>query len=43
MLLEVNNLCKKFQNKKVLEDISFTLQERKVLGILGPNGKGKTT
>ena len=43
MLLEVNNLCKKFHNKKVLEDISFTLQEGKVLGILGPNGKGKTT
>lgn len=43
MLLEVNNLYKKFNNKKVLEDISFTLQKGKVLGILGPNGKGKTT
>lgn len=42
-VLEVNNLYKKIGNKKILNGINLRLEEGKVLGILGPNGNGKTT
>lgn len=42
-LLEVNNVSKIFGSKVVLSDISFTLEEGRVLGILSPNAQGKTT
>lgn len=42
-ILEVNNLMKIFGRKTVLNDITLTLEPGKVLGILGPNGNGKTT
>lgn len=42
-ILEVNGVSKKLGRKEVLKDISITLNKGKVLGILGPNGNGKTT
>ena len=42
-VLEINNLVKKFGGKTILSDITLTLEKGKVLGILGPNGQGKTT
>lgn len=42
-ILEVTNLSKNFGSKHVLNDINFILKKGKVLGILGPNGQGKTT
>ena len=42
-IVEVNNLVKKFGSKTVLRDITLNLEKGKVLGILGPNGQGKTT
>ena len=42
-ILEITNLSKNFGAKHVLNDISFTVKKGKVLGILGPNGQGKTT
>lgn len=42
-ILEIANLSKNFGAKHVLNDIGFTLKKGKVLGILGPNGQGKTT
>lgn len=42
-ILEVNGVSKKLGRKEVLNDISITLNKGKVLGILGPNGNGKTT
>lgn len=42
-LLEINNLTKNFGSKHVLNDLSLNLEKGKVLGILGPNGQGKTT
>lgn len=43
MILEVSNVSKKIGNKNIINDISFNLESGKVLGILGPNGNGKTT
>lgn len=42
-VVEVNNLTKYFGKKKVLDDISFSLEEGQILGFIGPNGAGKTT
>lgn len=41
--VEVRNLTKTFNNKIVVNDISFDVKEGEVFGLLGPNGAGKTT
>ncbi len=43
MVLEVNNLTKLYKNGRGVRDISFTVGRGEVLGLLGPNGSGKTT
>ena len=43
MKLEVNNLVKNFKSTKAVNDISFVIEKNKTLGLLGPNGCGKTT
>lgn len=42
-LLRVRNLEKSFDEKKILKDISFELDEGQTLSILGSSGSGKTT
>ena len=42
-ILEVKSLHKAFGGKKVLSDVSFSLNEGEILGFIGPNGAGKTT
>ena len=42
-LLEVKNLNKSFDNKKILKDINFSITKGKIVGLLGKNGVGKTT
>ena len=42
-IIEVNNLTKKFKNVLAVDDISFTINKGKILGLLGPNGCGKST
>lgn len=42
-LLEINELYKKIGSKRILNGLSFDLEPGKVLGIMGPNGNGKTT
>ena len=41
-LLEITNLGKSFDGKKVLEDISLTVNRGEVISIIGPSGSGKT-
>jgi len=43
MKISVNNVTKKFKNFNAVKNINFTAEENKTLGILGPNGCGKTT
>lgn len=42
-IVEINDLTKKYLHKKALDNLSLTIEEGKVVGILGPNGSGKTT
>lgn len=42
-IIEVNNLTKIVGKKKLLDDISFELEEGEILGVVGKNGSGKTT
>ncbi|GAB3587642.1 amino acid ABC transporter ATP-binding protein [Calidifontibacter terrae] len=42
-LLKVQNLRKSFGDHRVIDDISFTVEEGTVTVILGPSGSGKTT
>ena len=42
-VLEVKNLEKHFDRTKVLNDISFTLEQGQALSIIGSSGSGKTT
>ena len=42
-ILEVNHIEKHFGNTKVLEDVSFSMEEGNALAIIGSSGSGKTT
>lgn len=42
-MLEVKKLCKEFNNRPILRDISFTLKDGEIMTIVGPSGAGKTT
>ena len=43
MRIEVKNLTKKFKSITAVNNISFKIEKNNTLGLLGPNGCGKTT
>lgn len=42
-MLVVKNLCKAFGNRRVVDHVSFSVDEGQIIGLLGKNGAGKTT
>jgi len=42
-LVEVNNINKTFGRKKVLDNVSFFIDNNEIVGFVGPNGAGKST
>ncbi len=42
-VIEVTDLKKGFDDRVLIEDLSFTLPRNGIVGIIGPNGVGKTT
>ena len=42
-LLEVKNLTKTFDGKKILDDVNLVIPDGKIIGLLGKNGAGKST
>jgi ABC-type branched-subunit amino acid transport system ATPase component len=42
-LLDVQNVSKHFDGLRAVDELSFSVREHEVLGLIGPNGSGKTT
>ena len=42
-MLEVKNIVKKYGNNLAVDDLSFTVADGEIFGLLGENGAGKTT
>jgi len=42
VVLDAFGLSKSYRSKTALEDFSLSMERRKIHGILGPNGSGKT-
>jgi len=42
-ILATNRLSKRYQSRKVVDDVSLNVRTGEVAGLLGPNGAGKTT
>ena len=42
-VIEVQGLSKKFGEKQLFSDLSFSLPQGGIVGVIGPNGTGKTT
>ncbi|MBS5744550.1 MAG: energy-dependent translational throttle protein EttA [Cutibacterium avidum] len=43
VVLEANHLTKGFGDRVLIKDLSFTLPRAGIVGVIGPNGVGKTT
>ncbi len=43
MRLEVQGIVKEYRRRKVVDHVSFHVEQGEIVGLLGPNGAGKTT
>src|SRR4249919_3756260 len=43
VVVEVDHLDKGFEGRPLIKDLSFTLPRNGIVGVIGPNGVGKTT
>ncbi len=43
VVVEVSHLDKGFEDRMLIKDLSFTLPRNGIVGVIGPNGVGKTT
>ena len=42
-MIEINQVSFSYDQRAVLSDISFTVEEGEKVAIIGPNGAGKST
>ena len=42
-LIELKNISLSYGNRQILDNISFSINQGEILGMLGPNGVGKST
>lgn len=43
LALKIQNIIKEFDGIKALDDLSFEIEEKSIIALIGPNGSGKTT
>ena len=43
MIIEVNNLVKRYKDLVALDHFNLQVNKGEIYGLLGPNGSGKTT
>jgi len=42
-MIEVSQLVKHYSDRKILQDLTFSVKSKRICGFLGPNGSGKST
>ena len=42
-MIEIKNIFKKYRDKHVVNDVSFSIEKGKITSFIGPNGAGKST
>lgn len=42
-MIEIKNISKKYGNKSIVNNVSFTIEKGKITSFIGPNGAGKST
>lgn len=42
-VIQIKDVCKAFDQRQVLNNISLSVEEGEIFGLLGPSGAGKTT
>ena len=42
-VMQISHIIKKYDEKTVVNDVSFSLPKGKVTSLIGPNGAGKST
>ena len=42
-MIKVEHLVKRYGNRNVVDDLTFTVEKGQIVGFLGPNGAGKST
>ena len=42
-IITIDNLCKNYKSKKALDNVSLSIKQAELFGLLGVNGAGKTT
>ncbi len=43
MIAQIESISKNFEKKRVLNEVTFSVKVNEIVGLIGPNGSGKTT
>ena len=43
MAITINNICKKYGNQTIIDNVSLRIEKGKIISFIGANGAGKST